>query len=220
MFINGIPVETYGGIMIGTPRVSNAEYTSEYTHQRTRSTIRHLVHDVGIKEIECHLAFLGDSVYEIQVKRSIFRSALIGALDISFKRDRFSYFVEFDGERELESEHENAAVSIFKFKGVQHLPLKTLLGKHVYCESTVPKTDCKITAIASNNTSNAKVGTVTFPNVLSGDILVVDGIDGIITKNGDPVTVSFIRLPYLTCGDNTIECPFDNITVEYYPTFM
>ena len=206
--------------MLGTPRVSNAEYSPDYIYQKTRSTIRHLSYNIGEKDIECHIAFLGNSIHEVQIKRSAFRAKLIGLLDISFKRDRFFYFAEYNGEKELESEHENAAVSVFKFKGVQHLPLVVLSGKDVYCESTLPKTDCRIITTATSDKSNAKVGTATFASVSSNDVIVVDGIDGIITKNGQPATASFVRLPYLVPGDNSIECSFDNVTIEYYPTFM
>ena len=76
--------------MLGTPKVSNAEYTSEYKYMRTRSTIRHLSHEIGLKNLEVHVAFIGGDIHEIQMKRSAFRAALIGTLDISFARDRFS----------------------------------------------------------------------------------------------------------------------------------
>ena len=220
MFINGIPAETYGGIMLGTPRVSTAEYTSKYEYMRTRSTIRHLSHDVGLKELECHVAFLGNNIHDIQMKRSTFRAALIGLVDLSFKRDRFFYFAEYKGETELESEHENAAVSKFKFEVVQHLPLERITGQTVLCASTIPETDCRITATAASTASELTVGTVKFSNVTAGDVLVADGIDGKITKNNQAVTAEFIRLPYLTRGENTIAGTFSSMIVEYYPTFI
>lgn len=223
MFINGVPIESYGGIMLGTPRISNAEYTSEYTYQRTRSTIRHLSHDIGVKDIECHVAFLGDSIHEIQLKRSAFRAALAGKLDVSFKRDRFFYFAEYDGERELESEHENAAVSVFKFKGVQHLPLETISGRKVFCKSTIPETDCRITVKLSASKTNVIIGGVKFASASANDVLVVDGFDGHILKNNQAVTAEFIRLPYLVSGENTVHeytSGIEYTTIEYYPTFL
>jgi hypothetical protein len=220
MFINDKPIESLGGIMLGTPRISNAEYTSNYEKMRTRSTIRHLAHDVGVKKIECHIAFLGDSIHAIQLKRSAFRAALIGLLDLSFKSDSFFYFAEYKGEMELESEHGNAVVSTFEFRGIQHLPLEVVTGKKFICKSTVPQTDCKITTTATSNSATAQVGTVTFNSVVAGDILCADGMNGLITKNGQPVKADFIRLPYLVSGENEIACTYDNIKIEYYPTFL
>lgn len=208
--------------MLGTPKVSNAEYTSEYKYMRTRSTIRHLSHEIGLKNLEVHVAFIGGDIHEIQMKRSAFRAALIGTLDISFARDRFSYFAEYVGDAELESEYDGAALSKFMFQAVQHLPLEVITGTSVMCQSTIPETDCRLTATAMSTASSVVLGTVTFSNVSANDVLVADGITGAITKNGTPVTASFIRLPYLVSGANTVTASegLSNITVEYYPTFL
>ena len=222
MFINGEPISKYGGILLGTPRVSNAEYIPEYVYTRARSTLRHLTYDIGLKSLQCNIAFLGDSVFEIQQKRSILRAALVGELQISFSKDRFLYQAEYIGDAELESQYESAAVSMFNFKCVQMLPLETIAtnNKKVHCQSTMPQTDCKLTAMATANTSNFVLGTVTFSSVSANDVLVVDGINGLITKNGNPETANFIRLPYLVPGENTITSTVSNLTVEYYPTFI
>lgn len=222
MFINGIPISRYGGVMLGTPRVSNAEYTSEYKYMRTRSTIRHLSHELGLKSLEVHIGFIGGDIHEIQMKRSALRAALIGPLDLSFSRDRFMYFAEYDGSADLESEYEGAAVSKFNFKAVQHLPLETVSGTSVLCQSTIPETDCKLTATATSAGTDIVLGPVTFPSVAENDILVADGITGAITKNGIAVTANFIRLPYLAAGENTIEAStnLSGISVQYYPTFV
>lgn len=220
MFINGKPVESYGAVMLGTPRVSNAKYTSEYKYARTRSTVRHFAYEIGMKEIECNLAFFGKDIHEVQLKRSAFRAAMLGLLDISFKRDRFFYFAEYDGDTEFESEYDGVAVSKFQFHGVQHLPLYIVEARNFICSSTIPETDCRITTIATQDADSATVGTVTFLSVAEGDVLRADGIDGTITKNGQATEAEFIRLPYLKSGFNSVACPFDNITVEYYPTFL
>ena len=222
MFINGEPISKYGGILFGTPRVSNAEYIPEYVYTRTRSTLRHLTYDIGLKSLQCNIAFLGDSIFEIQQKRSMLRAALVGEIQLSFSKDRFLYQAEYIGDAELESEYESAAVSRFNFKCVQMLPLETITttNKKVYCQSTVPKTDCKLTATATTNASNFVLGTVIFSGISANDVLVVDGINGLITRNGNPETANFIRLPYLVPGENTITSTVNDLTVEYYPTFI
>ena len=222
MFINGEPISKYGGIMLGTPRVSNAEYTSTYSYQRTRSTIRHLSHDIGMKTLEVNVAFLGDSIHEIQMKRSVFRAALIGLVDLSFTQDGFSYFSEYLGDAELESEYNGAVMSKFKFSAVQHLPLKKVTGTKVFCESTVPITDCKLTAIMPVTGTNFILGPVKFLHAFEGTLAVADGINGLITEDGYSLQTSFVHLPYLVPGDNEIETTADpsTVTIEYYPTFL
>lgn len=222
MFVNGEPISRYGGILLGTPKVSNAEYVPEYAHMKSRSTLRHLTYDIGLKDLQCNVAFLGYSIFEIQTKRSEFRAALVGELYISFSKDRFTYKAEYIGDAELESEYNGSAVSKFNFKCVQMLPIEsvTTTDKKVYCQSTMPKTDCRLTATAASNGSNFVLGTATFASVSANDVLVVDGINGLITKNGTPATASFIRLPYLVPGQNTITSTVNTLKVEYYPTFI
>lgn len=58
-------------------------------------------------------------------------------------------------------------------------------------------------------------------DVSEGDEIVVDGILGRILQNGAPCAgnMSFIHLPSLVPGENYFQCPED-LTVEYYPTFI
>ena len=64
-----------------------------------------------------------------------------------------------------------------------------------------------------------QVGSVTFSGIHAGDVVVADGIDGILTVNGSPVVANFTKLPYLVPGEQTIVCP-ETLTVEYYPTYI
>ena len=65
------------------------------------------------------------------------------------------------------------------------------------------------------------LGGAIFPSVSNGDVLVFDGIDGKITKNGAnaAASVNWTEFPQLVPGENTIPCP-DDVTVEYYPTYI
>ena len=65
------------------------------------------------------------------------------------------------------------------------------------------------------------LGGAIFPSVSNGDVLVFDGIDGKITKNGAnaAASVNWTEFPQLFPGENTIPCP-DDVTVEYYPTYI
>ena len=65
------------------------------------------------------------------------------------------------------------------------------------------------------------LGGAIFPSVSNGDVLVFDGIDGKITKNGAnaAASVNWTEFPQLFPGENTITCP-DDVTVEYYPTYI
>ena len=84
----------------------------------------------------------------------------------------------------------------------------------------MPKTDCRLTATATAVAPLFFLGPVTFFGVAANDVFVVDGINGLITRNGNPETANFIRFPYLVPGENTITSTVNDLIVEYYPTFI
>lgn len=220
MTINGTDISTYGGVLLGTPRISNAEIAPDYRMGRARSGLIFHNSAIGAKVIECSIAITGSSVHEIQLRRARLRALMLGKLDISFGTDGFSYWAVYDGSAELESEYSGAVVSKFRFIGVQHEAKVTVTGATVNCSSTVPETDCKLTVTATAAASTFTLGTVTFSSVSSGDVLVADGINGIITRNGTAVSAAFTRLPYLVSGAQTITCTNGTPTIEYYPTHL
>ena len=63
---------------------------------------------------------------------------------------------------------------------------------------------------------------VTFSDCAAGDVLVIDGIAGKVTKNGSAMDISktdFLKFPVLFPGKNTVTCT-GTASVEYYPIFM
>ena len=65
------------------------------------------------------------------------------------------------------------------------------------------------------------LGGALFSGVSNGDVLVFDGIDGKITKNGAnaAASVTWAEFPQLEPGENVITS-LDAVTVEYYPTYL
>jgi hypothetical protein len=65
------------------------------------------------------------------------------------------------------------------------------------------------------------LGGALFSGVSNGDVLVFDGIDGKITKNGAnaAASVTWTEFPQLEPGENVI-ASLDAVTVEYYPTYL
>lgn len=222
MTINGTDIEEYGAYLLGTPKISPAPLSTDVLTFKSGANFIPLGRTIGLKKIECSIAFLGDSYHDIQLKRSRFRAALLGKLNIDFETDGFQYFCTYNTDAELESERENAAVSVFTFTGVQHESLETVKGKDVNCLSTVPETDCRITATGSNVITPVIIAGVRFDGMVTGDIFVIDGIDKRIQKNGKDYPAEFIKFPTLKPGTNTIESTKElvDFTIEYYPTHM
>ena len=85
----------------------------------------------------------------------------------------------------------------------------------------MPLTDCRLTATVGAATAAYQLGGAVFSNVAAGDVLVFDGIDGKITRNGenDAANVSWAEFPSLVPGWNAIQS-VDAVTVEYEPTYI
>lgn len=223
MFINDIPISSYGAIMLGTPEVSPATITPENIVFRNGTNFINNRSTIGLKSIKCNIAFLGNDYHDIQLKRSNFRAALLGKINIAFEKDRFQYFCTYNSDNELEHEHENAAVSIFNFTGVQHEALETAESKTVFCRSTVPETDCVIKCLCNGSYIKLNIAGVIFPYTADNYECVIDGINKKIMYGGNDVIAEFIKFPVLSPGINTLSIDtnkFYSITVEYYPTYL
>jgi hypothetical protein len=114
--------------------------------------------------------------------------------------------------------------STYTLKGVRHDERKTVTlapGSNLYCLSTMPLTDCRLTATVGASASSYHLGGAVFSNVAAGDVLVFDGIDGKITRNGVNYAqnVTWAEFPSLVPGWNAIQCP-DTVAVEYEPTYI
>ena len=63
---------------------------------------------------------------------------------------------------------------------------------------------------------------MTFSDCAAGDVLMIDGMNGKVTKNGSAMDISktdFLKFPFLTPGKNTV-ISTGVADVEYYPIFM
>lgn len=108
-----------------------------------------------------------------------------------------------------------------EFTGYQRGELVKAQTPSIMCFSTVPETPYKITATVAA-AGSFSMASVTFTGCAVGDVLVIDGMTGKITKNGSAMDISktnFLKFPVLTPGKNTVASTTTAV-VEYYPIFM
>jgi hypothetical protein len=155
-------------------------------------------------------------------------SALFDKADLYIPDDGFHYdvYCTSNGAETLIGIGKKTAQikSEYRFKGIRRDALQTVVlpaGNTLYCRSTMPFTDCRLTATAGTSGSNYQLGGAVFASVSANDVLVFDGIDGKITKNGVnyAASVNWLDFPSLVPGPNTIACA-DAVTVEYAPAYI
>lgn len=187
---------------------------------RNRSTLQYHSTELGLKKITFTVDFSGPDEHMIAHRKSLFDSAILGKSEIVLP-DGFMYSAVcnvlgaelYHGREIIEAAYE--------LSGIRHGPKQVVTGKKVYCESTLPKTDCILTVTVGKTQTNYKVGPVTFPSVTKGEKICVDGITKRILVGGVPAAqrAEWLEFPYLVPGMNNITCP-DTPTVEFYPAYF
>lgn len=226
--VNGVPLATYGGAALLDYSIGETQITPDTFQGVNRTSWNLLENMFHLRDITMTVVFEAHDLRTAKLNRSALNGVLFEKADIYIPDDGFHYTVICTsmGAEELVGIGFNSAQvkSTYAFKGVRHDDLKTVTlasGETLYCQSTIPFTDCRLTATVGSSASSYQLGGAIFGSVTAGDVLVFDGIDGKITKNGVnyAASVSWFHFPQLTPGANTITCP-DAITVEYYPTYI
>lgn len=229
LLVNGRPLSDFGGKMlldysIGETPLDNSVF------QGVNRTSWHLLKSIfGRRSITMTIVFTGETVHEAKLLRSMFNGEIFGKTDLFIHDDGFFYSVTCDsmGPEVIEGIGERTASvkSTYKFTGIRHGELQTETipagGGDMLCRSTMPFTDAKLTVTVGTTASYYNFGGASFGPVTAGDVLVFDGIDGKITKNGSNYAAStwWQDFPRLVPGKNHLDA-LDAITVEYYPAYL
>lgn len=226
--VNGVPLATYGGASLLDYSIGETQVSPE-TFQGVNRTNWHLLKNIfGLRTITLTVVFEAEDLRQAKLNRSALNSVLFNKADIFIPDDGFHYSVicKNTGAEELIGIGNKTAQvkSQYSFTGVRRDDLQTVtlpVGATLYCRSTMPFTDCRLTVTVGSAASFYNLGGATFGAVSANDVLVFDGIAGKITKNGTncAATTNWTDFPHLIPGPNTITAA-DPVTVEYYPTYI
>lgn len=220
MWINLKPLHVYGAKLRMDYTYTPPEISNEHFKGRNRSSYILLASSHDLAKLSLPIVFEGSSRYDAAIKKSKFEGDLFGKSDIIL-RDDFRYFCYLESVGEASYPSESLIETTYQFKCIRHGKYKELQKNTVYCESTLPHTDCVLTTTVGTTGSNYKIGTVVFKSVKQGERLTVDGINKRILVNGAPAAsrAEWITFPSLVQGTNNIVCK-DVLTVGYYPVYF
>lgn len=219
MIVDGRTLAEYGARLKNDYTISGVPLTS-YFHQGVRQSGFTLhSQEAGLKTIDLTLVFSGADRAEIDRRKSRLDGALFGKNELCL--DGCFYTVFCSGVGGSVYQGDCLCESAYQFTGYKHGRLKRITGNTLYCESTLPYTDCRILTTVTAASGSYRVGSITFQNVRAGELLTVDGIDKRILIDGIPAAdrAEWIRFPSLIPGKNFILCD-DIVTVEYYPVYF
>lgn len=220
MYVNNTDVHKYGANLTLDYKYTPPTISNEYFKGRYRSNYVLLTSNYELGTLVCPMVFTAETLEHVTAKKSAFEQQLFGRCDIDME-DGYSYFAFLDDIGDDSHPCDQVIEVSYTFKCIRHKDMVTSEGNSVFCQSTLPFTDCILSVTVGESGSNYAVGSVTFPSVTQGQRLVVDGINKRILVNGAPAADSaeWIKFPYLTPGENNIKCN-DTLTIQYYPVFF
>lgn len=228
LLINGRLLSEFGGCVLLDYSVGETELDNTTFQGINRTNWRLLRSSFGRRKITLTIVFTGQTLHEVKLLRSTLNGKLFGRVELYISDDGFYYDAVCDstGAEQIigVSEREAKIKSEYSFIGIRRDALTRATiqpSGSVFCRSTTPYTDCRLKTTVGASAAEYALGGAVFKNVSAGDVLIFDGIDGKITRNGESyaANVSWLSFPTLTPGMNKITA-IDPVTVEYYPTYI
>lgn len=226
--VNGLPLATYGGASLLDFTIGETPVDTALFQGINRTNWNLLKNIYSMREIRLTIVFEAEDLRQAKLNRSALNGVLFNKAEIFIPHDGFHYTVICTGtgtEMLIGIGEKTAQLkSEYTFKGIRHDPLQKIVvqpGETFYCLSTMPFTDCRLTAAVGTSAASYQLGSAVFSNVTAGDVLVFDGIDCKVTKDDSNYAANVIWLdfPSLAPGANTIQCA-DAVTVQYEPTYI
>lgn len=220
MWINEKNLSEYGGKLLMDYKVSGCELDVATFKGRKRSSFNLLNASAGLKTLTIPIVFSGTDRADVSHKKSMFEQVAFGKSEMAMD-DGLLYSVVLSSIGDPTYIGTELIKVEYKFIGVRHGEYVKSQGNSIYCDSTLPYTDCILTATVTKSGVNYKIGSVTFEKVESGEVLTVDGINGRILVNDVPAAerADWIEFPKLVPGNNKLQCD-DTLTVEFYPVYF
>ncbi|WP_050639595.1 MULTISPECIES: hypothetical protein [Clostridia] len=220
MWINNKPLYLFGGKLRMDYSYTSPELENEYFQGRNRSGFTLLANNYNLGTLTLPIVFEGKDSHDAALKKSKFENEAFGRSDIIIG-DGFMYFAFLESIGEASFPSGQLIEVTYVFKGIRHGRYREVKKNTVYCESTLPRTDCILEVTVGQNGKNYKVGTVAFPDVIQGQLIKVDGINKRILINGknSAEKADWVTMPALVPGRNYFECK-DTLTIGYYPVYF
>lgn len=220
-FINGKDIAEFGAL-IESYAVSGVPIANSIYQGRNRTSFSELTYQIGMRSLRLNLFFAAATQRDLAIQKSKVDALMVGKFEIRLP-DGFYYtsIVTTYGEAQMLGQEGNKMIALceYELQGVRHDELQKVNGNRMKAIGTMPRMDARFTCRTTAARATLQMGPVTFKNVPSGATVVADGINGLMTVNGNAVIPTFETLPHVVPGLQTITCP-ETLTIEYYPTWM
>lgn len=185
-----------------------------------------LATEYGLRSIKLPVHICGPTPRAAAEQKSRLDAALSAEPTELWLPNGFWYTVSLEstGEAQELSDDGCRLSCTYTLLGYAHDPLQTVTlttDGTLYARGTAPEMACRLTCTAGASAASYTMAGVTWSNVAAGDLLVLDGLERRVLRNGAPDldSTDLICWPKLTPGQNVLTAP-DALTVEYYPIWL
>ncbi len=219
--IDGRDIELeFGARLLDSYKVSGTPIEATYFQGRNRTMFNLTACTYGLKDVELPFVMYGKDREDISKKKSQLVWLCYGKKEL-YLPDGFFYTSVLVDAGEISWRGPCIGEFTLVFKGVQHGPYTEVYGPFVYCEGTMPQTDCILCATVTSAAERYPLGDAYFLDVQRGDVLIMDGINKRVLVNGAPAATrcEWTCFPFLTPGENEVVCG-DCVQIGYYPCYI
>lgn len=221
-WIGEMDVESLGGCLLSNYSVSPCEITQTYIKPRAGTTFLPMRPTIGLKTISLQFDVTGPDRRTVLRRKSTLDAALMNGPVRLYLPDEYQYTALLQSAGGVAWDTPEQGQFEYVLIGTQHdRPIEVAQTFDVYCESTVPHTDCILRTTVGAAAATYSFCGVTFADVQSGDVLELDGVHKRVLINGGPgiLRCDLVTWPQLVPGENHLVCP-DPVTVQYEPTYL
>lgn len=227
-----ITTDYHARVVADSIEISGTPITSAYVQGRNRTNFIFQTAQYGMKTIKFRVCFCESTralceQYKTELLLGCTASSNANVKTLKMP-DGYYYrsILKKIGKEEWLGSEDNGGVLLFfdlEFEGIQQDANLQTVGDgrtSFTAVGTFPRMDARLIVTVTANAANYTVFGANFGQVLMGDVLVFDGIDKRILKNGSPtVATGYFEFPYVKAGTNQFTGN-DPIQVQYYPCYL
>ena len=228
VLVNDKPLTEFGGRALLDYSIGATPIDSAIFQGVNRTNWNMLKSFFGLRPITLTIVFTAQTLHMAKVNRSRFNAEVQKQCELYITGDGFyytAYCKSFGNEERIGEGNAEAQIkSTYEFEGIRHDTPQIItvpVGGTVWCYGTMPYTAARLTATVGASAASYQLQGATFKDVVAGDVLVFDGINGAITRNSvnDAGSAEWVNFPALTPGENAITAP-DPVIVEFAAAYI
>ena len=226
-FVGGHGSSEYGARLLASYTVSGVVIERQRVRPSAGMRFVPAGSRIGLKQLSLPVHVFGQNPRDAQQKKSALDAALLADPVELALPDGFLYTASCDSIGEVTEYTPDGCIlaGSYKLSGFRHdLPETVHLpagGGTLWVRGTAPDMECRLTCTVGAAAGSYLMAGILWVNVQAGDVLVLDGIKRVVTRNGVNALnmTDLTRWPLLAPGLNILTAP-DAMTVEYYPIWL